>query len=205
MIDAQSETKLIKTFLEGNQSAGDKLINYYYSKLLGVAIKVLYNHDDAQDVVQEVLYKVFAKRKIKNFRGDARLGSWMYKITVNECKTLMCKRMRNGEVSCENINLINDNYIIKNDSSENYYKNDCIKMWVKQAVNTLDEKYKLGIKEIYYSEKSYKETSKKLNLPMHTLGVRMMRGKQLLANQLESYKWQYYSGRYDWMFGVLAA
>ena len=57
------------------------------------------NHEDAEEVVQDVLLKVF--RKIDAFRGDSALSSWIYRITFNTAMSRLrrTKAMRHAEVS----------------------------------------------------------------------------------------------------------
>ena len=53
----------------------------YGAKIYQLAFRYLRNHEDAEEVTQDVLYKVF--RKVGEFRGDAALSSWIYRITFN--------------------------------------------------------------------------------------------------------------------------
>lgn len=205
MTGIQAEKELIADVISGDQAATEALINQYQCKLTGLALKILANHDDAQDVVQDVLYKVFVKKKINAFRGESQLGSWLYRITVNECKTLMVKKVRHQEKTQEYFCTSHEEKAQTFQSPEAVYLKTLIKEQVKQAVGELDDKYQQGLHEIYYAEKTYKETSEKLNLPMHTLGVRIMRGKQMLAQRLESLKWQYERNGFDWLFEVRTA
>jgi RNA polymerase sigma-70 factor (ECF subfamily) len=80
MSDPKSE-ELLRRLQQGDESALTELAAQYGSKIYQLAFRYLRNHEDAEEVTQDVLYKVF--RKIGEFRGDAALSSWIYRITFN--------------------------------------------------------------------------------------------------------------------------
>jgi len=72
---------LLKRLQDGDERALDELAEQYGSKIYQLAFRYLRNREDAEEVTQDVLYKVF--RKVREFRGDAALSSWIYRITFN--------------------------------------------------------------------------------------------------------------------------
>jgi RNA polymerase sigma-70 factor, ECF subfamily len=80
MSDPKSE-ELLRRLRQGDESALTELASQYGSKIYQLAFRYLRNHEDAEEVTQDVLYKVF--RKVGEFRGDAALSSWIYRITFN--------------------------------------------------------------------------------------------------------------------------
>src|SRR5207247_10637003 len=64
-----------------DETALAELADEYGSKIYQLAYRYLRNKEDAEEVTQDVLYKVY--RKIDAFRGDAALSSWIYRITFN--------------------------------------------------------------------------------------------------------------------------
>jgi RNA polymerase sigma-70 factor (ECF subfamily) len=80
MRDPQSE-ELLKRLQQGDESALTELAQQFGSKIYQLAFRYLRNHEDAEEITQDVLYKVF--RKVGEFRGDAALSSWIYRITFN--------------------------------------------------------------------------------------------------------------------------
>lgn len=206
MLNIQHERQLIKEFIDGQCQSGQVLIEAYYHKLLGAALKTLNNIDDAKDVVQNVCCKVFVEGKINKFRGEARLGSWLYRITINECHALIEKKQKNHEKSYHEMETNDlefpDNY---RPNPEEHYVQSYIKSNMEAAINNLDEIYQKSIRTIYYTETSYKEAAKQLEVPMHTLGVRVMRSKEKLSMQLEQLNWLYYNGDHKWYQNLVMA
>ena len=80
MRDANSE-ELLKRLQDGDERAISDLAEAYGTKIYQLAYRYLRNKEDAEEVTQDVLYKVY--RKVGTFRGDAALSSWVYRITFN--------------------------------------------------------------------------------------------------------------------------
>ncbi len=199
MLQVEQEKHLIRLFVAGNRNAGEKLISHYYDKIANLATRVLQNSDDAKDVAQDVIYKVFVERKIEGFRGDARLGSWLFRITVNECKSLMGTRSRACVFFNDYANVLQETLSReKSNNPEFRYVNHYVRLHVRRAVDALDPIYRRGLTSIYFDEQSYKATSRELNVPMHTLGVRMLRGKKKLAQNLNGLKWLHTAIGQEW-------
>jgi RNA polymerase sigma-70 factor (ECF subfamily) len=75
------ETALLARLQAGDEQALSDLAEAYSSKIYQLAFRYLRNNEDAEEVTQDVLYKVH--RKVGTFRGDAALSSWIYRITFN--------------------------------------------------------------------------------------------------------------------------
>ena len=80
MRDPQNDT-LLTRLQSGDERALTDLADAYSSKIYQLAFRYLRNKEDAEEVTQDVLYKVY--RNIGAFRGDSALSSWMYRITFN--------------------------------------------------------------------------------------------------------------------------
>lgn len=75
------DTELLLRLQAGDHRAVADLADAYGTKIYQLAFRYLRNKEDAEEVMQDVLYKVY--RKVGNFRGDAALSSWIYRITFN--------------------------------------------------------------------------------------------------------------------------
>src|SRR5690242_19506062 len=73
--------ELLARLQAGDDRALDDLAMAYGSKIYQLAFRYLRNKEDAEEVAQDVLFKVY--RKVGAFRGDAALSSWIYRITFN--------------------------------------------------------------------------------------------------------------------------
>src|SRR6266480_533995 len=81
MRESTSDDILLTRLQAGDERAVADLVGTYGSRIYQLAFRYLRNKEDAEEVTQDVLYKVV--RKIGEFRGDAALSSWIYRITFN--------------------------------------------------------------------------------------------------------------------------
>jgi RNA polymerase sigma-70 factor (ECF subfamily) len=93
MRNTTAEQQLIARLRAGDESAVAELASAYGPRIHQLALRYLKNREDAEEVAQDVLYKVC--RKIEAFRGDSALSSWIYRITFNAAMS----RLRNGRFS----------------------------------------------------------------------------------------------------------
>jgi RNA polymerase sigma-70 factor (ECF subfamily) len=86
----QHDEALLARLKAGEEDALGDLIDAYGTKIYQLAFRYLRNKEDAEEVTQDVLYKVY--RKAEAFRGDAAFSSWIYRITFNAAMS----RLRSG-------------------------------------------------------------------------------------------------------------
>src|SRR4029450_6362982 len=75
------QDELLERLQRGDETAMVELAETYSSKIYQLAFRYLRNKEDAEEVTQDVLFKVY--RKVGAFRGDSALSSWIYRITFN--------------------------------------------------------------------------------------------------------------------------
>jgi RNA polymerase sigma-70 factor, ECF subfamily len=80
-----SEMQLIESIVGGDSRGFHDLIRPYERQLYKIALRMVSNPSDAEDVVQEAL--ISAYRNLHKFRGDARFGTWLTTITINQART----------------------------------------------------------------------------------------------------------------------
>ncbi len=86
------DTELIQKAQGGDWSAFGELIRRHDATVLSLAARFVQNADDAKDVYQEVLIRVY--RGLPSFRGDSQFGTWLHRITVNVCVSFMRQKKR---------------------------------------------------------------------------------------------------------------
>ncbi len=77
------EVMLIERARQGEKTAFRELVERYKKRIYYLSLDLTGNHHDAEDLSQEVFIKAY--RSLKNFRGDAKFSSWLYRIAVNTC------------------------------------------------------------------------------------------------------------------------
>ncbi len=95
----QNECALVERLRSQDETALAELSSLYGARIFQLAFRYMRNHEDAEEVVQDVLLKVF--RKIEMFRGDSALSSWIYRITFNTAMSRLrrTKATRMAEVT----------------------------------------------------------------------------------------------------------
>ena len=81
MPETTTERALVERLRAGDGAAVSDLSDHYGSKIFRLAFRYMKNHEDAEEITQDVLLRVY--QKIDAFRGDAALSSWVYRITFN--------------------------------------------------------------------------------------------------------------------------
>jgi RNA polymerase sigma-70 factor, ECF subfamily len=88
-------------FIQQLQQADEKafavLLNEYQEKIIATCYKFLLHQQEAEDVAQEVFIEVF--HSIKNYRGEAKLSTWIYRIAVSKCLDEIKKQNRKKRIS----------------------------------------------------------------------------------------------------------
>src|SRR6188768_4401460 len=92
-MDRTEDRQLIARLQAGDESAVQELAERYTPRIFQLAMRHMKNREDAEEVTQDVLVKVY--RKVGEFRGDSALSSWIYRITFNTAMS----RLRNGRLA----------------------------------------------------------------------------------------------------------
>lgn len=93
-LSLEAERDLIRRSQQGDLEAFDSIVAAYQDRIFGLACRLMGGYDDANDLCQEVFIACF--RKIGQFRGEARLQTWLYRIAVNTAKNAWKHRERRG-------------------------------------------------------------------------------------------------------------
>ena len=140
-----------------------KLLQLYQKPLYYHIRNMVLNHDDADDVLQNTFFKVFSN--LKNFKGDSKLYSWIYRIATNEAITFMQQRAKKQGISSEEV----QQKAINKLESDVYFDGDEIQLKLHKAIATLPEKQQLVFKMKYFEELKYEEMSEILNTSVGAL------------------------------------
>ena len=97
-----SDRDLVKRLREADPDAAEALVNTYGARVYRLAVRITGSEADAEEVVQDALWTVV--RRVEMFRGDAALGTWIYRITANAAYDKLRRRgRRQREVSWDDL------------------------------------------------------------------------------------------------------
>lgn len=90
VFETRTEAQIIASILAGNTHEFHELIRPYERRVYSMALSLLHNEADAEDVAQEAFLKAF--RNLGNFRGDAKFSTWLISIALNEARSRLRSR-----------------------------------------------------------------------------------------------------------------
>lgn len=161
----QEEKLFIETLINPKtQNIAFKQLVQQYQKPLYFHIRnIVLNHDDADDVLQNTFIKVFSN--IKNFKGESKLYSWIYRIATNESLTFIEQRAKKQGISNEEM----QQKALMNLESDVYFEGNEIQLKLQKAIAILPEKQQLVFKMKYFEEIKYENMSEILNTSVGAL------------------------------------
>jgi RNA polymerase sigma-70 factor (ECF subfamily) len=187
-----SDAALVERLRAGDDTAVADLAARYGSKIYQLSFRYLKNREDAEEVAQDVLLKVF--RKIKAFRGDAALSSWIYRITFNTAmsrlRTLRFSRpaevperlatRADGDDQTQRRADVVDWTMVPDET----YLRQQLRKKIQRALSTLPAIYRTPIVLRDIHGLSTEEASAALKVKSQTLKSRLHRGRLALREQL---------------------
>lgn len=150
-----SDLDLVKEFKEGNDQAFNHLVLRYQEKIYWVVRRLLTDHDEADDVVQDVFVKVY--HSLHSFKGDSSFFTWLYRIAINLSLNELRRKKTRKTFSID-------------DAAIQYESDDVLPLeqverkeqtrLIKEAIERLPEKQKKVFLLRYYEELPYDEIAK---------------------------------------------
>lgn len=162
-----SDKEILTMFrLDSKKSqAFELLVRKYQQKIYWQIRRNINEHDDANDVMQEVFLKVW--RSLDQFREDSLLYSWLFRITHNECINWHRKNSKlKNHVDIVNINQSEHNNLA---SETHELSANQIQKKLNEAIETLPEKQKIIFHLKYFQELKYEEISAQLGTSVGAL------------------------------------
>jgi len=148
---------------KSRNSALSHLIAKYQQRLYWHIRKIVIDHDDSDDVLQNTFIKIW--KGLENFKGESQLYTWIYRIATNEALTLLRQKQKRQTTSINPI----EYELSKNLESDNYFTGDEIQLKLQQAILTLPEKQRLVFNMRYYDETPYEQMSEILETSVGAL------------------------------------
>ncbi len=184
---------LLSRLQAGDDSAVADLAREYGSKIYQLAFRYLRNKEDAEEVTQDVLYKVY--RKVGAFRGDAALSSWIYRITFNAAMSRLRSsryqhsRDEDRQVSTdiESPSLATQDVADWSELADERVLRSQLRRRVMRAILALPAIYRAPVVLRDIQGMSTEEASAMLRVKDQTLKSRLHRGRLILRKQLADF------------------
>jgi RNA polymerase sigma-70 factor, ECF subfamily len=186
-----SEMISLPALQAGDQRELARLVDIYSERVYRLALKILNDAQDAEDILQETFLKVM--RGLPNFEGRSSLSTWIYRIATNEALMLLRKR-KNGNASLDDSDY--------SDSEEGERELQIIdwcclperellsgeaRIFLDKAIESLPDLLKVVFILRDIEGLSIHETAEALNLTEVTVKTRLLRARLLLRDKLSTY------------------
>lgn len=178
MADGLDEQALVERFRRGDDSAFDRIVEAHAAAIATLANRLLAWPQDVDDVVQDVFVSAFTH--LARFRGDCRLRTWLFTITVNECRRYRHRRVaRRREVRMDEQPEVasGETAAMQAIGAEGFAR-------VRRAVQALPPKYREVVVLRYLQELDTAEICQLLKISANAVQVRLNRAKKQLKDSL---------------------
>lgn len=183
------ETELVKKAKQGDKKAFAKLVSDYNERIYNLALRILRNREDAEDVLQETFLTVH--QKLDTFDGRSNFFTWIYRIATNASLMKLRKKRQvftelpdHPEMGPRFENQVFVDW--SQDPSLNVQKKE-IKRIIDKAINELSDIYRTVFVLRDIEHLSIRDTSKILNISEENVKIRLRRARLFLRDKISQY------------------
>ena len=175
-----TEQLLIQRAQKGDHDAFAALVDEHQRYVYNLALRVVKDENEALDLTQETFVRAWTA--LPNFKGQSQFRTWLYRIVTNLCYNRLPNLRRSlndlGDDVMEDIPETNF------ETPAQKFESNETRRHLNQAIEDLDENYRLLISLRYQNELSYDEIASTLNLPLGTVKTGIFRAKEQLRKSL---------------------
>jgi RNA polymerase sigma factor (sigma-70 family) len=147
------DSEILEKFsnIKTRDEAFNLLLNKYQQKIYWHIRRLVIDHDDTDDLVQDVFIKVW--KNLENFRSDSQLYTWIYRIATNESITFLNKQKQRNNTPLDEVSGELEETLV----ASSYFDGDKVQMKLQKALLTLPEKQRLIFNMKYFDDLKYEE------------------------------------------------
>lgn len=186
----KSDYELIDDSISGDEDAFGILMGRYENSLYGLIFKMVRNHEETQDLVQEAFIKSY--KALESFNKQYSFSTWLFKIASNNCiDHLRKRRLKTTSIDAP---IPTEDGSLSQDLPDNSYspEKDSLRNELFSSVNLiideLPEKYKVVINLRHKEDQSYEEIAVALDIPIGTVKARIFRAREILKKSITKMK-----------------
>ena len=171
----------IDKILSGDTNAFSVLVNRYKDLVFTVALRMMKNREEAEEVAQDTFIKVYSK--LAKFKGDSKFSTWIYRVAYNTCLDRLKKNKR-AQQTVE-INEYTAHQIKTLDNALEHLETEERNATIKHCIDALPSEDSFLLTLFYFEEQSLEEISKIVNLKPNNVKVKLYRSRKKLATILK--------------------
>ncbi|MEP0132595.1 MAG: sigma-70 family RNA polymerase sigma factor [Eudoraea sp.] len=173
---------LIDKVIKGENNAYAILVDRYKHMVYTLALKIVKNREDAEEVAQDSFIKAY--NALNDFKGESKFSTWLYKIAYYRSLDYLKKNKRQVETTA--IDISEEYNIASMDDALDRMEVKERAEIIKHAIEKLPAADAVLITLYYFETLSMNEISKVMEIPANTIKVRLFRGRKRLAKILEN-------------------
>lgn len=183
------ESRIIELAKNGDKRAMSMLVNRYSGRVYNLALRILRNKEEAEDVLQDTFLTVVAK--LNTFDGRSSFFTWLYRIATNSALMLLRKKkirranFKDNDLDPEQNELENLVDWTQDPTIDVY--NEEIREKIDEAINSLKDKYKTVFILRDIENLSTREAAEVLDITEENVKIRLLRARQYLRDFLSDY------------------
>ncbi|MGH9312627.1 MAG: RNA polymerase sigma factor [Vicinamibacterales bacterium] len=178
-MDQADEREIIRRCREGDESAFASLVDAYKDLVFALSIRLTGNRDLAEDLAQDVFLRVH--RGLPYFRGEARLGTWIYRIVANLATEPRFRRRPETSLDAKEEGRPSRE-VVSHDAS---FAELELKDRLEKAIARLPEHYQLLVAGHYLKGARYEDLAEAAGVPLGTVKTHLHRAKRMLRRFLD--------------------
>lgn len=179
--DENRLTENLRTPGKAREAFGE-LVRMYSEPLYWQIRRMVQDHEDANDLLQNTFIKAWSS--LENFRGDAKLSTWLYKIAINESLTFLARERKRNHLSLDD----QQNVLAATIEADSYFDGDRAQMLLRQAIAQLPEKQRLVFNMKYFDEMKYEDISAILGTSVGALKASYHLATKKIEQYIEDHK-----------------
>lgn len=176
------EKVILQHLKGGSREALSLLWQAHSANVLNLAFRMMKDRDEAEDILMDVF--VQAPKAVQGFRGESALGTWLYRLTVNDCLMKLRAQKRHRELEEEKLDVIIEEVLGKDDAKNEHFDAELLEM----SLNALNAETRsmLWLKDA--EDLDVKDLAEIYKMPEGTIKARLSRARHFVKNYLKERK-----------------
>ena len=185
MLRNLTDEQLVELAVTGNPDAFGEIVTRWERKIFALCFGMLNREDEARDAAQETF--ISAYRNLKNFRGDAKVSSWLHRIAVNQCLTTKRRAKTRSESFLDDEENAEEKVFVTSSNlspARTTEQNERLFL-VRQAISSLPEDLRQVVLLKEFEDMTFQQISETLDVPLSTVKSRLYTALKQMRLKLE--------------------
>lgn len=178
----QDDHQIITNIDAGDTQAYAVLVKRYERLVFSLALRMMKNREDAEEVAQDVFVKAY--QALDGFKGDAKFSSWLYRITYNRSLDMLARKKR--QPAFENTEAIANINLDEVENVLDHMERKAQQELIQRAINQLEAEEAFIVTVYYYEEQSVTEIAEMTGLTESNIKIKLYRSRKKLFTLLQA-------------------